>query len=282
MRKPMWLALMACLSQSAPCLAQDAPNRAPAQISDIAKTAGDSTPTDPAGQISAKTSPDSPSSGSSAKRVKLIVRKNQKPDFNRDIYYQNKLELAFQTGWLSVNIPLVWDFLVNSPYTRWPLSYTLVPNVLSLRWHLGGPAGPFILRGSWDATFSAGYTMIPRGPETRYLSFDSGIRRNFIQRNWHVVPYFEMRGGVGDINAKGPDGVIYAQGQDLTFTFMMGSGARYNFNPQYSLEAGVTYMHISNAYLSLPKYQDYGINVYGETIGFNMRLGKPRQVAASE
>ena len=130
------------------------------------------------------------------------------------------------------------------------------------------------MRGNWDFTFSGSYTAIPRGPETRYFAFDYGIRRNFIQRNWRVVPYFEMRGGVGDINAKGPDGVLYAQGQDLTFTYMMGSGFRYNFNPRLSFSVGATYMHVSNAYLSEPKYEDFGINVWGPIVGFNMRLGK--------
>jgi len=91
------------------------------------------------------------------------------------------------------------------------------------------------------------------------------------------VPYVEARGGVGDINAKGPYGVLYAQGQDLTFTLMMGSGVRYNFNPRYSVAAGVTYMHVSNAYLSQPRYEDFGINVYGPIVGFNVRLGKAKR-----
>ena len=203
--------------------------------------------------------------------------KPKKPDFNRDIYYRNKLEFSLETGWLPNNIPLVFDFLVNSPYTTWPLHYTLAPNIASLRWQLDGIEGPLILRGNWDFTFSGSYTAVPRGPETRYFAFDYGIRRNFIPRNWRIVPYFEMRGGAGDINAKGPDGVLYAQGQDLTFTLMMGSGARYNFNPRISIEAGSTYMHVSNAYLSQPKYEDFGINVWGPIVGINVRLGKEKR-----
>jgi len=38
----------------------------------------------------------------------------------------------------------------------------------------------------------------------------------------------------------------------------------------------VTYMHVSNAYLSQPKYQDFGINVYGPIVGINIRLGRPK------
>lgn len=209
-----------------------------------------------------------------------ILQKSKSTDFNKSIYYKNKREFSLEVGCLPINIPLVFDFLVNSPYTTWPLHYTLVPTVASLRWHVNGIGGPWILRGNTDLTFSGSFTAIPRGAETRYGAFDFGVRRNFIPRNWRYVPYVEVRGGVGDINAKGPDGVLYAQGQDLTFTLMIGSGVRYSFNERYSISAGVTYMHVSNAYLSQPKYEDFGINVYGPMVGFNMRLGKPKRQSA--
>jgi hypothetical protein len=96
--------------------------------------------------------------------------RDAKPDFNRDIYYRNKLEFSFESGWLPINVPLVFDFIVGSPYTTWPLHYTLQPNVASLRWQLDGIGGPSILRGNWDFTFSGSATVIPRGPETRYFA----------------------------------------------------------------------------------------------------------------
>lgn len=198
-------------------------------------------------------------------------------DRNRSIYYKNKLEYSLETGWLPNNIPFVFDFLVGSKYNQWPLHYTLVPNILSIRWQLDDIWGLGPFRGNTDFTFSGSYTAVARGPESRYFAFDYGIRRNFIQPDWRIVPYFEARGGVGDINAKEPYGILYAQGQDLTFTLMMGSGARYNFNSKYSISAGMTYMHVSNFYLSEPKYEDFGINVYGPIVGVNMRIGKPKQ-----
>jgi Lipid A 3-O-deacylase (PagL) len=227
--------------------------------------------------VTGSEAPPSPAAVSYSKRVPSDkASPDAKPDFNRDIYYRNKLEFSFESGWLPNNVPLIFDFIVGSPYTTWPLHYTLQPNIASLRWQLDGIEGPLILRGNWDFTFSGSATIIPRGPETRYFAFDYGIRRNFIPRNWRIVPYYEMRGGVGNINAKGPDGVEYAQGQDLTFTLMVGSGARYNFSPRTSVEVGVTYMHVSNAYLSQPKYEDFGINVYGPIVGINIRLGRPK------
>ena len=43
------------------------------------------------------------------------------------------------------------------------------------------------------------------------------------------------------------------------------------------LAIGCSYMHVSNAYLSLPQNDDNGINVYGPMIGFNVRLGGPKK-----
>ena len=102
-----------------------------------------------------------------------------------------------------------------------------------------------------------------------------GLRRNFVQPNWRVVPYFEGRAGLGFTDAQGPKGVQFAQGQNFTFTFTIASGVRYNFNPRYSISAGWGYMHVSNLYLSLPT-PDYGINVYGPMYGLNIRLGKAK------
>jgi hypothetical protein len=204
-------------------------------------------------------------------------RKLRRPDFNRQIYYKNKIERSLETGFLPYNVPFVFDFVVGSRYSAWPLHYTLVPNIASVRWQLDNIWGWKIFRGNTDFSFSGSYTAIPRGAETRYFAFDYGIRRNFIPPRSRIVPYVEGRGGIGNIDARGPRGVEYAQGQDMTFTLMVGSGARYNFSPRYSVSAGVTYMHVSNFYLSEPRYEDFGINVYGPMVGIYMRVGKPSE-----
>ncbi|HXS75600.1 MAG TPA: acyloxyacyl hydrolase, partial [Terracidiphilus sp.] len=197
--------------------------------------------------------------------------------FNRNIYYKNKLEYSVESGWLPYNIPFIFDFLVGSRFAAWPLHYTLVPNIASVRWQLDNIWGWKFLRGNTDFSFSGSYTAIPRGPETRYYAFDYGIRRNFIPPRSRIVPYVEGRGGIGNIDARGPYAVEYAQGQNMTFTLMVGSGARYNFSPRFGIGAGVSYMHVSNFYLSEPKYEDFGINVYGPMVGLYMRLGKPKE-----
>src|SRR6266478_7257205 len=82
------------------------------------------------------------------------IRDSKPVDFNRKIYFRNKLEFSLETGWLPINIPFVFDFLTSGAYNKTPLKYTLVPILPSLRWQMGNVGGPWILRGNWDLTFS--------------------------------------------------------------------------------------------------------------------------------
>jgi Lipid A 3-O-deacylase (PagL) len=204
----------------------------------------------------------------------------KRADFNREIYYRNKLEFSLDAGWLPINVPFPLDVFVGDTYNMYPLKYTLAPIFASLRWHINGVGGPLILRGNWDLTCTGSITAVPRGPENRYFSYIMGIRRNFVPRNWKAAPYFDIRLGLGHIDAKGPQGVPYAQGEDFTFTVNMGSGVRYNLSPRYAISAGLNFMHISNLNLSQgngkPDWgiRNYGINVYGPMVGLDIQLRK--------
>ena len=224
------------------------------------------------GQESPATPGNKPGAGLENPPSDSRLRGSKPADFNQDIYYRNKLEFSLDGGWLPDNIPYPLDVFDGFPYNTYPLKYTLVPIIASLRWHINGIGGPWILRGNWDLTVSGSITAIPRGPETRYFSYDMGIRRNFVPRNWRAVPYVDMRFGLGNIDAKGTLGVSWAQGEDFTFTFGMGSGVRYNFNPRFAISAGLNYTHISNAGLSEPKVPNFGINVYGPMFGIDIQL----------
>jgi len=202
-------------------------------------------------------------------------------DFNREIYYRNKLEFSLEGGWLPINVPFPLDIFVGDAYNTYPLKYTLVPIFASLRWQIGNIGMPGLLRGNWDLQFTGSITGVARGPESRYFAYLMGVRRNFVHRNWRVAPYFDVRLGVGNIDAKGPQGVMYAQGQDLTFTVNIGSGVRYNFSPRYAISAGLNFMHISNLDMSQhtpdpsnPSWgvRNYGINVYGPMVGIDIQL----------
>jgi hypothetical protein len=225
-------------------------------------------------------SPPTSSNDSSRENVKATaveVSRMPKPDSSRDFYFKNRLEFSLDLGWLPTNIPFVFDVFLGDGYTMTSLRYTLVPIIASVRWQINDVGGPWIFRGNWDLTTSGAVTLIPRGPETRYFAWIVGVRRNFVPRRGKIAPYFDGRVGLGRIDAKAPAGVLYAQGQDFTFTVNLGSGARYNFNSRYSMSAGLNWMHISNLYISEPQFANYGINVYGPMFGLNVRLGRSRR-----
>ena len=200
-------------------------------------------------------------------------------DFNQGIYYRNKLELSFSSGCLFYNTPLLLSPIIGDKFSRlpWLPHYVIIPLMFSLRWHLYGIKGRSFWRGNTDFGLSASYNVIAHGPESYYASLGSGLRYNFVQPNWRVVPYTELRIGLGFTDAAQPYQVAHnelptGQGQDFTFTIILGGGVRYNFSPRYSMSAGIEYMHISNAYLSEPKYYNHGVNVVGPSLGFNFAL----------
>ena len=208
--------------------------------------------------------------------------KTKRPDFNQDIFFANNLELSQEVGWLPINIPCPFNFLMGDPFAQYPLKYTLVPFIFSLRWQIDNLEGPWFLRGNWELDTSGAAVAIPRGAETRYFAWIMGMRRNFVPHNWRATPYWDWRVGLGTTNAKGPLGVAYAQGENFTFTLNMGSGVRYNFGSRYALAAGLNWTHISNANLSQGAQahtgiRNVGINVYGPIIGIDYQLRKRRR-----
>lgn len=271
------LALLVCLASPGMCRAQDLAGQPVGAVSGAAPGAPSSA------SLAADVAANAAGSADLAGQAPLLPKR---PDFNSDVYYRNKVEFSLESGVLPINLPFIFDAFVGGDYSLSPQHYTLVPVFPSLRWQMGDVHGPWFLRGNTDMTFTLSVTAIPRGPEKLYDAFDLGFRRNFVQRNWRVAPYFEVRIGAGFLDAQEPygntftQGVLgngFAQGQDFTFTMMVGSGFRYNFNGRYSMAIGATYFHVSNAYLSEPKYDDNGINVCGPLIGFNVRLSKPRE-----
>lgn len=245
---------------------------------------------DDAAELHGEASPAGPGDGAGNDAIVAVSSERVRakpPDFNRGIYFKNKIEFSEEVGWLPINIPFPFDFMLSAQYQVYPLKYTLVPMIGSLRWQLGDIKGPLILRGNWDLDMSGAVVAIPRGPETHYFAYMMGMRRNFVPRNWKATPYFDWRAGLGEIDAKGPLGVPYAQGQNFTFTLNMGSGVRYNFNSRYAISAGLNWMHISNANLSEHRPEpgnpvwgtrNYGINVYGPMVGIDIQLRRhPRR-----
>jgi hypothetical protein len=258
------------------------PPSAPAQISEgdssLDKSLTPNSPDSTAAHLASVNS-DVAANDSALDPVQKLPPAPRLDDFNRYIYYRNRLEFAEDMGVFPVNIPFPFDFMMGDSYGTYPLKYILVPTISSLRWQICNLQGPSFLRGNWEVDISGAFVWIPSGPETRYIAYLMGMRRNFVPRNWRTTPYFDWRIGLGDVNAKGPLGVAYAQGENFTFTLNMGAGVRHNFSPRSGMTFGVNWMHISNANLSQgtpPNWgiRNYGINVLGPIFGVDFQLGR--------
>ncbi len=222
---------------------------------------------------------DSPAETSAEQQAEIPASLPAPPDFNRTIFRKNKVEFSLESGFQPFNTPLVLDPILGFAFKRDKSvpNYEMVPVAMILRWQLYGPRGPWLLRGNTEFDFGAEYVGIPRGPESMYTGPLIGVRYNFVQPNTSLVPFLEMRGGLGYTDAAGPWEVKHhlgdvGQGQKFTFTFSLGSGIRYDFNDRYSASLAVSFRHISNLYMSEPKYYNHGINVVGGLMGFNVML----------
>ncbi len=94
----------------------------------------------------------------------------QPADFNRKIFYKNKVEASLETGFLPFNTPLILEPILGLAFNRNRSvpNYELVPISSMIRWQLYNPQGPWLLRGNTEFDFGAEYCAITRGPESLY------------------------------------------------------------------------------------------------------------------
>ena len=249
----------------------------------VAQTPNSPTLSGPASSLTDETSGSPDRSSSTPTSGSPLIRTAPRPskrDVNADFYYKHKVELSLDGGYLRENVPFMFDFLVGDDYITEFMQYTMVPVFVSLDWQMSKVSGPLFLRGAWEGTVGGAAASVARGPESKFFGYTMGLRRTFIQRRWRVVPYLDGRVGTGHIDSRGPQGVLGAQGQDLVFSLNISSGVRYPITRRFTLSAGVGYMHISNLYLSLPRYANNGINVVGGMVGVHMQLPSRKRGAS--
>src|SRR6266436_1120948 len=86
----------------------------------------------------------------SAQPSSKILLESKPADFNKNIYYKNKLEFSLETGRHPINITWPVDFLLGDQYNLTPLKYTLVSTLFFFFQAEDGIRDPSVLRGNWD------------------------------------------------------------------------------------------------------------------------------------
>ncbi len=166
----------------------------------------------------------------------------------------NRFEFAFETGVL---------FGLNNPN-----HYITTPEILSLRWQRKPPEQffhtPFTFSQVW--VLSAVIVAFPHGPESHYFGLGLGPRIVLGKPGSHFSVYVDGRFAVGAIDSSGPP---YGQGQDLTFSALVGTGVNYEVNRRTKVSLGFLYEHFSNGGLSEPEVKNVGLNTVGPKLEFS-------------
>ena len=161
----------------------------------------------------------------------------------------DKWSLDFETG-------AMWRVSGNT----W-IDYLVLPQIISLRSpeHIR-----FDLMGR-DLTVRARASLliepIATGPESLYVGFSASP-----SIEWWLAPdlacwYASVGGGVGWIDSQGVDG---GQGQDFTLNWFATTGLRWYLRPDFAVNAGVFFQHLSNGGATDP---NPGLDSLGPMIG---------------
>jgi len=135
---------------------------------------------------------------------------------------------------------------------------------LRLGWMLTDP-GPRqdFLRGNWEGLIELSNSIIFKGPGNYIGGVTGLLRYNFVQPDWHVIPY--VQGGVGVVyNDAYKDETQQAIGQAIEFTPQCSLGVRYLVGKNWSVDAEGMFHHISNANMSR---RNRSINSLGGFLG---------------
>lgn len=160
----------------------------------------------------------------------------------------DRFEFAFESGVM---------FGLNNPN-----NYITTPEIISLRWQRKAPEQffhtPFTFSQQW--VVSAVIVPFEHGPEHHYFGLGLGPRIVLAKPGSRFSVYIDGRFVVGDIDSTGEP---YGQGQDLTFSALVGTGVRYEVNCRTRVSLGFLYEHFSNGGLSEPEVDNTGLDTIG-------------------
>jgi hypothetical protein len=148
-------------------------------------------------------------------------------------------ELDYETG-------VIWKFSGDAT----PLSYTVLPQLLTVKSPLVGTVRPFfggdlVIRNR----FSLLVEPIAMGPEHHFIGGSaSGIMEWWDHERTRSL-FFAAGGGVGWLDSKGHE-IKGAQGEDFNLNWLAYTGARILTRKRVSVSLGAYFQHISNKYMN--------------------------------
>ena len=184
---------------------------------------------------------------------------------SNDRYQKGTLDWSFELAYLFYVIPNPWhcvlDLRFRSPNRN---NYRFLTQTAGLRYRLNDVSGPSPFHVSVQLCGDIVTTEILHGPESYFIGSAFGLHFDFLERRSPVVPYLDFRFGPGGIDAaKGQNG----QQSEFEFTYLWGTGLRYDINSSLSVSVGALDQHFSTLWLT-PR------NLSVDNLGVNIRLEK--------
>jgi hypothetical protein len=170
-------------------------------------------------------------------------------------FYENRLDLSLENAQM---------LDINNKNNYWTS-----PVLLTLQWQLDDVGNEGWRRGNTSWLVSFEWNQVINGVEDRFAGLVFGPRYHFVQPGWKWVPYVDSRVGVAFCDSQD---VYGAQGQDFCFTFMVGAGVRYLVSDRFDFSIGALYQHYSNADLSEPGRENFGLDLFGPHLSLNYRF----------
>ena len=182
-----------------------------------------------------------------------------------DRYRQGTWDWSLESAYLFYVVPNPWHCLLDLRFRSANRNdYQFVTHTVGVRYRLTDVIGPSFFRVSTQACADIVGTAIVKGPEDYFVGSAFGLHFDFVERGWPIVPYLDFRFGPGGIDAtKGHRG----QQSEFEFTYLWGTGLRYDISSSLSLSVGALDQHFSTAWLT-PK------NLSVDNLGINIRLEK--------
>lgn len=177
----------------------------------------------------------------------------------------DRWSFSFESLYAFDNVKNPWFVIFLHAIQKNRRPYTLATQILSARYRLTNTGGPLLLRGNLEFSIGPTVTAIVSGPESYFAGAVGGFRYNFVQPRARLIPYFELRGGVGASDAQK---LAHSLQADTTFTYLLGAGLRYEIDPHWSVTLGAVDQHLSNAFFAS---HDYGIDSLGVNAGIELR-----------
>jgi hypothetical protein len=144
-------------------------------------------------------------------------------------------ELDYESG-------LIWRVTGSAT----PLSYTVLPQMLTVKSRLVGTIRPFfggdlVIRNR----FSLLGEPIAVGPEHHFIGAAASGIMEWWDRPRTRSLFFAAGGGIGWLDSKGHE-IAGAQGEDFNLNWLAYTGARFMVGKRVSVSAGAYFQHISN------------------------------------